>query len=149
MSPDCQKAIDEHEKRISAVERQQASQAKKLDDMSRDILAIRTENNKSYDSIQASLERQNSQIISLTQQTAEHTGALLERNRIEQERVTVEKMRVITEEQKLVKLKWYGIIIGIIAGLCGMIGGTLLSSATWDNYFFGNIAFLHNRHTGQ
>ena len=75
-------------------------------------------------------------LTDLTKQIAWHTGAQKRQNeRKEQER---REVRIRGE-----KFKIWGTVIGIIATLGGMVGGTLLSSQTWDDWAFGSVHFLH------
>lgn len=137
----CREKYDDHEHRLSEVERRQDAQGDKLDAISRDVIAVRAEGNARAATAQAGMERISSDVKELTRQLAEHTGAAQERNRIDKERLTI-------EQTKLARTKKYVAIVGLIVTIAGTTFATILSSQTWDDYFFSNVSFLHKRHGG-
>lgn len=139
--PHCQSQLDDHEDRIAAVEKRQDATEGKLDAIGRDIIAIRAEGNARAGVASAGMDRLSGQVLTLSQTVAKHLGATEERTRIDQERLTV-------EQTKLARIKRYATIIGIALTFAGVVAGSILSSQTWDDYFFGNVAFLHHKHTG-
>ncbi|MFT9360064.1 hypothetical protein [Acetobacter okinawensis] len=76
-------------------------------------------------------------LTDLTKQIAEHTGAQKRQNELKEQELR--EVRIRGE-----KFKIWGTVIGIIATLGGMVGGTLLSSQTWDDWAFGSVHFLHH-----
>jgi len=138
--PQCQHQLDDHEERILAVEKRQDAAESKLDTIGRDIIAIRAEGNARAGAASAGMDRLSTQVLALSQTVSEHIGATLERSRIDQERLTLEQI-------KLARIKRYATIIGIFLTLCGVVAGSILSSQTWDDYFFGGVSFLHHKHT--
>jgi hypothetical protein len=75
-------------------------------------------------------------LTDLTKQIAEHTGAQKRQNELKEQELRAVKIRGE-------KIKIWGTVIGIVATLGGMVGGTLLSSQTWDDWAFGSVHFLH------
>ncbi|GBQ69543.1 hypothetical protein AA0474_1952 [Acetobacter lovaniensis NRIC 0474] len=75
-------------------------------------------------------------LTDLTKQIAEHTGAQKRQNELKEQELRAVKIRGE-------KIKIWGTVIGIVATLGGMVGGTLLSSQTWDDWAFGGVHFLH------
>lgn len=137
----CLNQIEAHEGRIAAIERRQEATESKLDAIGRDIIAIRAEGTARAEISSASMDRLSKQMSSLERSVSEHIGATKERAKIDGD-------RLILEQTKLTKIRRYATIIGIILTFSGVVAGSILSSQTWDDYFFGNVAFLHGRHMG-
>ncbi len=127
--------LDDHEERLAAVERRQDVTDGKLDSISRDIAAVRAEGNARQQATNAGMDRIGIQLSDLTRQLAAHTGAQEERNRL--------------AESNLRRLRKLSVIVGIFCTLGAAVGGTILSSQTWDDYLFGKVGFLHRKHPYQ
>lgn len=76
-------------------------------------------------------------------------GAEEERNRIAQEQLIHEQTRTAQAQRSFWqgRRQWQGpvAVIGILCTIAGMVGGSILSSQTWDDWLFGNVAFLHHQ----
>ena len=77
---DHQTQLDDHETRLSAVERRQDLQGSKLDEISRDIAAVRAEGNARAITATHAMDQVRADIQTLTRQIAEQTGAQKARN---------------------------------------------------------------------
>ena len=137
--PDVQDILDDHGERIGFLERWRNSADGKIDDTRREVGALRAEMQAQYTAMSSALDRQSRDMQGLTHQLAEHTGAQKERNRLDQDALT--KARIAES-----RWKKRSAVLGIIFTLLAMVGGTLLSSQTWDDYFFANVPFLHRPH---
>ena len=134
----CQSQIDDHEKRLSDVERRQDAQGSKLDAIIRDVIAVRAEGNARAAVSMQGIDRLGTQITSLAQQVSENTGA-------QKRQVQLQEQQLITAQTRLAQMKYWGCVFGILFAAAGALGGTLLSSQTWDDYLFGGVSFLHHR----
>ena len=130
--------IADHEERLTAVERRQDSQGRKLDDISRDIAAVRAEGNARAITATHGMDQLRLDLQSLARQIAENTGA-------QKRQVQIQEQQLITAQSRLAQMKYWGCIFGILFAAAGALGGTLLSSQTWDDYLFGGVNFLHHR----
>ena len=130
--------IADHEERLTAVERRQDSQGRKLDDISRDIAAVRAEGNARAITATHGMDQLRLDLQSLARQIAENTGA-------QKRQVQIQEQQLITAQTRLAQMKYWGCIFGILFAAAGALGGTLLSSQTWDDYLFGGVNFLHHR----
>ncbi|MBE7619575.1 hypothetical protein GL297_08030 [Komagataeibacter sp. FXV2] len=133
--------LEDHGERIGFLERWRDSADGKIDDTRREVGAIRAEMQAQYAATSAAMDRQSRDIQDLTRQLAEHTGAQKERNRLDAEKLT--KARIAES-----RWKKRASVLGIIFTLVAAIGGTLLSSQTWDDFFFANVPFLHHHIIG-
>lgn len=77
-----------------------------------------------------------SSIDGLTKQLAEHTGAQKRQNELKEE-------ELLKAQTKAAKVKYWASLIGVCMAILGMLGGTLFSSQTVDNWLFGRVHFLH------
>ena len=111
--PHCQAQLDDHEDRIAAVERRQARTEDKLDNITRELVVIRTEGKTREVSTNSGFDRIGAQVSALEKGVAALTGAQAERNRL--------------AEEGLRRLRKWGTIITILSSLGAAIGGTLLS----------------------
>lgn len=130
--------IADHEERLTAVERRQDSQGNKLDEISRDIAAVRAEGNARAITATHGMDQLRQDLQSLARQIAENTGA-------QKRQVQIQEQQLITAQTRLAQMKYWGCIFGILFAAAGALGGTLLSSQTWDDYLFGGVNFLHHR----
>lgn len=105
--------LDDHEERLAAVEKRQDVTDGKLDNISRDIAAVRAEGNARQQATNAGMDRIGIQLSDLTRQLAAHTGAQEERNRL--------------AEDSLRRWKKLAVIVGIFCTLGAAVGSTLLS----------------------
>ncbi len=138
MTAEYQTQLDDHEERLTAVERRQDSQGRKLDDISRDIAAVRAEGNARAITATHGMDQLRQDLQSLARQIAENTGA-------QKRQVQLQEQQLITAQTRLAQMKYWGCVFGIIFAAAGALGGTLLSSQTWDDYLFGHVGFLHHR----
>ncbi|MCW4578889.1 hypothetical protein NO221_00445, partial [Gluconacetobacter entanii] len=104
-----------------------------------EVGAIRAEMQAQYAATSSALERQSRDMQDLTRQLAEQNGAQKERNRLEAAKLT--KARIAES-----RWKKRAAVLGIVFTLLATVGGTLLSSQTWDDFFFANVPFLHHHH---
>ncbi|POF63601.1 hypothetical protein CFR73_09800 [Novacetimonas maltaceti] len=139
LTPDVQGILDDHGERIGSLERWRDGVDGKLDDIRHELGAVRAEGKERSAVSAAAMERQSRDIQDLTRQLAEHTGAQKERNRLEQAKLT--KARIAES-----RWKKRAAICGLVFAVFGAVGGTLLSSQTWDDFFFANVPFLHRHH---
>ena len=123
----CLEKYEDHEKRLSDVERRQDAQgskldaqADKLDAISRDIAANRAEMLVSASSAARESVRLGAQIADVRVAVGEIFGAQKQQNIIREEELRMAKLRES-------KLKRYATVIGIIATLGAAAGSTLLS----------------------
>ncbi len=105
--------LDDHEERLAAVEKRQDVTDGNLDNISRDIAAVRAEGNARQQATNAGMDRIGIQLSDLTRQLAAHTGAQEERNRL--------------AEDSLRRWKKLAVIVGIFCTLGAAVGSTLLS----------------------
>ena len=109
----CQAQFDDHEKRLTDVERRQDAQGSKLDAIGRDVIAVRAEGNARAAMAQASMDRLSKDLTDMTRQLAEHTGAQRKQNQL--------------AEDSLRRWRKISVVIGIVATLGAAAGSTLLS----------------------
>lgn len=138
MTCDHQTQIDNHEERLTAVEKRQDAQGSKLDEISRDIAAVRAEGNARAVTATHGMDQLRHDLQSLAMQIAENTGA-------QKRQVEIQEQQLITAQTRLAQMKYWGCVFGIIFAAAGALGGALLSSQTWDDYLFGHVGFLHHR----
>lgn len=105
--------LDDHEERLAAVERRQDRTEDKLDNITRELVVIRTEGKTREVSTNSGFDRIGAQVSALEKGVAALTGAQAERNRL--------------AEESLRRLRKWAIIIGIFSSLGAAVGGTLLS----------------------
>lgn len=105
--------LDDHEERLAAVERRQDRTEDKLDNITRELVVIRTEGKTREVATNSGFDRIGAQVSALERGVAALTGAQAERNRL--------------AEEGLRRLRKWAIIIGIFSSLGAAIGGTLLS----------------------
>ena len=124
---ECKAQFEDHEKRLSDVERRQDAQgskldaqADKLDAISRDIAANRAEMVASAMSAAQESVRLGAQIADVRVAVGEIFGAQKQQNIIREEELRMAKLRES-------KIKRYATMIGIIATLGAAAGSTLLS----------------------
>lgn len=139
LTPDVHDILDDHGERLGFLERWRDSADGKIDDTRREVGAIRAEMQAQYAATSSALERQSRDMQDLTRQLAEQNGAQKERNRLEAAKLT--KARIAES-----RWKKRAAVLGIVFTLLATVGGTLLSSQTWDDYFFANVPFLHHHH---
>ncbi|MCE2577562.1 hypothetical protein [Gluconacetobacter entanii] len=139
LTPDVHDILDDHGERIGFLERWRDSADGKIDDTRREVGAIRAEMQAQYATTSSALERQSRDMQDLTRQLAEQNGAQKERNRLEAAKLT--KARIAES-----RWKKRAAVLGIVFTLLATVGGTLLSSQTWDDFFFANVPFLHHHH---
>lgn len=101
------------EQRLTAVEERQDGTEDKLDNISRELLVIRTEGKTREVSTNSGFDRIGAQVSALEKGVAALTGAQAERNRL--------------AEEGLRRLRKWAIIIGIFSSMGAAVGGTLLS----------------------
>lgn len=101
-----------------------------LQSLTREVAVVRAEGQARAQATAAALDRLGGQITELTRQIASQTGAQEERNRLAQAALLSEQQRGAQAATRLT--------------LLAAIGGTLLSSQTWDDWVFGNVRFLHH-----
>ncbi|BCZ75996.1 hypothetical protein CFR73_07655 [Novacetimonas maltaceti] len=138
-TPDVHDILDDHGERIGSLERWRDSADGKMDGIRRELSAVRAEGQAQSAATSAAMDRQSRDIQDLTRQLAEHTGAQKERNRLDQAKLT--KARIAES-----RWKKRAAIFGLVFAVFGALGGTLLSSQTWDDFFFANVPFLHHHH---
>ncbi|MCW4591517.1 hypothetical protein NO263_13090 [Gluconacetobacter entanii] len=139
LTPDVHDILDDHGERLGFLERWRDSADGKIDDTRREVGAIRAEMQAQYAATSSALERQSRDMRDLTRQLAEQNGAQKERNRLEAAKLT--KARIAES-----RWKKRAAVLGIVFTLLATVGGTLLSSQTWDDFFFANVPFLHHHH---
>ena len=83
MTREYQTQLDNHEERLTAVEKRQDAQGSKLDEISRDIAAVRAEGNARAVTATHSMDQVRGDIRELTRQIAEHTGAQKRQNELD------------------------------------------------------------------
>lgn len=88
-------------------------------------------------------------IDALVQQLAVQAGAQDARNQIQREQLIQEQTKAAQAQQTFWERRkqWQGPVaaVGILCALSGAVGGTIMSSQTWDDWFFGNVSFLHRQ----
>ena len=137
MTSEYQTQLDDHEERLAAVERRQDAQGSKLDEISRDIAAVRAEGNARAVTATHGMDQLRHDLQSLSMLIAENTGA-------QKQQVQIQEQQLITAQTRLAQMKYWGCVFGILFTAAGAIGGALLSSQTWDDYLFGHVGFLHH-----
>ena len=83
MTTEYQTQLDNHEERLTAVEKRQDAQGSKLDEISRDIAAVRAEGNARAITATHSMDQVRGDIRELTRQIAEHPGAQKRQNELD------------------------------------------------------------------
>lgn len=101
------------EQRLTAVEKRQDGTEDKLDNITRELVVIRTEGKTREAATNIGFDRIGAQVSALEKGVAALTGAQAERNRL--------------AEEGLRRLRKWAIIIGIFSSLGAAVGGTLLS----------------------
>ncbi|MCE2578672.1 hypothetical protein [Gluconacetobacter entanii] len=139
LTPDVHGILEDHGERIGSLERWRDGVDGKLDGIRHELGVVRAEGQARSAASAAAMERQSRDIQDLTRQLAEHTGAQKERNRLEQAKLM--KARIAES-----RWKKRAAVLGIVFTLLATVGGTLLSSQTWDDFFFANVPFLHRHH---
>lgn len=124
MTTEYQTQLDNHEERLAAVEKRQDAQGSKLDEISRDIAAVRAEGNARAITATHSMDQVRGDIRELTRQIAEHTGAQKRQNELD-----AAKTRL-----------WQR--ISIIFGLVFALGAMLLSWQEVASYLWVDVLHL-------
>ncbi len=133
---DLRAIVGEHAQEISQINGRLDELGKEQHNLMREIVAVRAEGNARAEASVSALSDIRGSVEGLVRQLAEHTGAQKRQNELKEQELRAVKIRGE-------KIKIWGTVIGIIATLGGMIGGTLLSSQTWDDWAFGSVHFLH------
>lgn len=119
-----QEQLDNHEERLTAVERRQDRQGGKLDEISRDIVAIRAEGNARAVAATHGMDQVRSDIQTLVRQLAESTGAQKRQNELD-----AAKTR-----------RWQR--ISIVLGVLFALGAMLLSWQEVASYLWVDVLHL-------
>lgn len=135
---DLQKQVDNHEERLADIEKWRGDISARLDNIGQELAATRAEGNARAAVSMQGIDRLGTQITSLAQQVSENTGA-------QKRQVQLQEQQLITAQTRLAQMKYWGCVFGILFAAAGALGGTLLSSQTWDDYLFGGVSFLHHR----
>lgn len=124
MTTEYQSQLDNHEDRLTAVERRQDAQGSKLDEISRDIAAVRAEGNARAITATHSMDQVRGDIRELTRQIAEQTGAQKRQNELDAARTRL----------------WQR--VSIVLGLMFALGAMLLSWQEVATYLWVDILHL-------
>ena len=115
-----------------------------LQSLTREVAVVRAEGQARAEATAAALDRLGGQITELTRQIASQTGAQEERNRLAQAALLSEQQRGAQAATRLTLLRRRLAALSMVLTVLAAIGGTLLSSQTWDDWVFGNVRFLHH-----
>ena len=124
MTNEYQTQLDNHEERLTAVEKRQDAQGSKLDEISRDIAAVRAEGNARAVTATHSIDQVRADIQTLTRQIAEQTGAQKRQNELD-----AAKTR-----------RWQR--ISIVLGVLFALGAMLLSWQEVASYLWVDVLHL-------
>lgn len=138
MTTEYQTQLDDHEERLADIEKWRGDISARLDNIGQELAATRAEGNARAAVSMQGIDRLGLQITSLGQQVSENTGA-------QKRQVQIQEQQLITAQTRLAQMKYWGCVFGILFAAAGALGGTLLSSQTWDDYLFGHVGFLHHR----
>ena len=83
MTREYQAQLDDHEERLATIEKRQDDQGSKLDEISREIVAVRAEGNARAIMSTHSMDQVRADIQTLTRQIAEQTGAQKRQNELD------------------------------------------------------------------
>lgn len=119
-----QDILDNHEERLTAVERRQDAQGSKLDEISRDIAAVRAEGNARAITATHSMDQVRGDIRELTRQIAEQTGAQKRQNELDAARTR----------------RWQR--VSIVLGLLFTLGAMMLSWQEVATYLWVDVLHL-------
>lgn len=124
MTCDYQAQLDDHEGRLATIEKRQDAQGSKLDEISRDIAAVRAEGNARAVTSTHSIDQVRADIQTLTRQIAEQTGAQKRQNELD-----AAKTR-----------RWQR--ISIVLGVLFALGAMLLSWQEVASYLWVDVLHL-------
>lgn len=124
MTCDYQTQLDDHEGRLATIEKRQDAQGSKLDEISRDIAAVRAEGNARAVTSTHSIDQVRADIQTLTRQIAEQTGAQKRQNELD-----AAKTR-----------RWQR--ISIVLGVLFALGAMLLSWQEVASYLWIDVLHL-------
>lgn len=124
MTCDYQTQLDDHEGRLATIEKRQDAQGSKLDEISRDIAAVRAEGNARAVTSTHSIDQVRADIQTLTRQIAEQTGAQKRQNELD-----AAKTR-----------RWQR--ISIVLGVLFALGAMLLSWQEVASYLWVDVLHL-------
>ena len=124
MTTEYQTQLDNHEERLTAVEKRQDAQGSKLDEISRDIAAVRAEGNARAVTATHSMDQVRGDIRELTRQIAEQTGAQKRQNELDAARTR----------------RWQR--VSIVLGLLFALGAMMLSWQEVATYLWVDILHL-------
>lgn len=128
MTTEYQTQLDNHEERLTAVEKRQDAQGSKLDEISRDIAAVRAEGNARAITATHSMDQVRGDIRELTRQIAEHTGAQKRQNEL--------------DAAKTRRWQRISIVLGIFLTVLFGVGSMLLSWQEVASYLWVDILHL-------
>lgn len=128
MMDDCKERLDDHDKRLTAVERRQDAQGSKLDEIGRDIAAVRAEGNARAITATHNMDQVRGDIRELTRQIAEHTGAQKRQNEL--------------DAAKTRRWQRTSIVLGVFLTVIFGVGSMLLSWQEVASYLWVNIMHL-------
>ena len=139
---DLRAIVDSHGRRIGDLEDDVGTLRSGQDAAMERLISIEAQGQERERNRAAEARDTRNAITGLTQQIAEQTGAQKRQNELKEDELL--KARIRSE-----RIKYWAAAIGIAAALGGMVGGTIMSSQTWDDYFFANVPFLHHHeHAG-
>ena len=124
MTCEYQEQLDNHEERLATIEKRQDDQGSKLDEISREIVAVRAEGNARAIMSTHSMDQVRADIQTLTRQIAEQTGAQKRQNEL--------------ETAKTRRYQRISIVLGVVFAL----GAMLLSWQEVASYLWVDVLHL-------
>ena len=124
MTCEYQAQLDDHEERLATIEKRQDDQGSKLDEISREIVAVRAEGNARAIMSTHSMDQVRADIQTLTRQIAEQTGAQKRQNEL--------------ESAKTRRYQRISIVLGVVFAL----GAMLLSWQEVASYLWVDVLHL-------
>ena len=124
MTREYQAQLDDHEERLATIEKRQDDQGSKLDEISREIVAVRAEGNARAIMSTHSMDQVRADIQTLTRQIAEQTGA--------------QKRQSELESAKTRRYQRISIVLGVVFAL----GAMLLSWQEVASYLWVDVLHL-------
>ncbi|ATU72900.1 hypothetical protein CFR78_13765 [Komagataeibacter rhaeticus] len=138
---DLRAIVDSHGRRIDNLEDDVGTLRSGQDAAMERLISIEAQGQERERNRAAEARDTRNAINGLTQQIAEQTGAQKRQNELKEAELLKAQLRGE-------RIKYWAAVTGIVAAVGGMIGGTLLSSQTWDDFFFASVPFLHHHHAG-
>ncbi|MBO1326840.1 hypothetical protein K2X14_17240 [Acetobacter sp. TBRC 12305] len=136
---DLRAVVDGHSQEIAQINGRLDGLEKGQDGLMREVVAIRAEGQARAQAAGTAMTDLRNGLYDLTRQLAEHTGAQKRQAEIAQQALVVAQTREA-------RIKYWGGVCAIVFCVAGAVGGTLFSSATVDDYVFGDVRWLHRHH---